>query len=652
MPPRPQPPFAYDSDDRVPGPIGRHRKKYREPLFVIRFAPGLADRLARLALALLATAAVSSCGSGAVSGSAPVNDPARITILPATATAFSGLPTTFVISGGTGSYIVSSSNQAIVQVAGSLAGNTLTIIPNPVIVDTTVTLTVRDTGSTPTVQATVTVRPGTVSNSITITPSSTQAAACAPALCSGGDAVVSATISQGGIPLAARGVRFEVVSGDFRFINTDPASGVETLSTSISVVSDETGKASARLRATAGAANQTALLQVTDVGTGAFQRTSFLISQSTGSSPGFFVTPTQITFQGIRVNECATGISANVFVFGGAPPYTVSSTSSAFIISRDFISFSGGSYTVTPNGECVGVPGAPIIVRDASGNTATTTVANIPGTQATPALAVTPSTVTLSSCTGSANVTVAGGRQSNYFVSSGSDSLIATVSGNTVTITRRSPSPASTGPLTVGISDGTTVVNVTVNLTGSGAGTCPSPGLAATPQAVALSDCSGVAQVTLSGGAGAYSVASSNSSVIATVSGNIVSIRRANPSGAFTGATVTATDGTSSVPITVTGSGAGANACPTSSAFTASSSTVTLNDCTGAAQVVLSGGSGTYSAASGNTGMTATVSGNILSIKRTVPSGPFTGGNVTASDGFSNISITVNWGGASPGTCP
>ena len=266
---------------------GAHREhSYRQGNFVIRFAPGLADRLLHLAVAFFSIAALTSCGSGAVSGSAPVNDPARITILPAIATAFSGLPTTFVISGGTGSYIVSSSNQSIIQVSGSLAGNTLTVIANPVLAETVVTLTVRDTGTTPTVAATVTVRPGTVSNNITITPSNTQAAACTPAICSGGDAVVSTTISQGGIPLAARGVRFEVVSGDFRFINTDPASGVETLSTSITVVSDETGKASARLRATAGAANQTALLQITDVGTSAFQRTSFVISQSTGSSPG------------------------------------------------------------------------------------------------------------------------------------------------------------------------------------------------------------------------------------------------------------------------------------------------------------------------------------------------------------------------------
>jgi hypothetical protein len=40
------------------------------------------------------------------------------------------------------------------------------------------------------------------------------------------------------------------------------------------------------IRIASTAPNQTALLQITDIGTGTFQRTSFAIAQSTGSSPG------------------------------------------------------------------------------------------------------------------------------------------------------------------------------------------------------------------------------------------------------------------------------------------------------------------------------------------------------------------------------
>ena len=523
----------------------------------------MADRLVRLTLAFLSLVLAASCGSGGVSGPAPVNDPTRITILPATATAFSGLPTTFVISGGTGSYIVTSSHQSIIPVAGSISGGSLTVVPNQVTADTVVTLTVRDTGTTPIATATVTVRPGTVGNSITITPTSSQGGNCAPAICSGGDAEVVATLSQGGIPLSGRGVRFEVVSGDFLFITSAPGSSVETLDTSVTVVSDETGKARARIRVLANAPNQTALLQVTDLVSGAFQRTSFVIAQATGSSPGFFVSPTSVTFQGARQDECATtNISATFYIFGGAAPYTVSSTSSAFFVGPTFVSSSGGSFTVTPNGQCV--TGAPIIVRDSSGRTVTVTVANIPGTVAPPALTVTPETVTLSSCTGTANVTIAGGRGTGYFVSSGSDSITASLSGNTVTIRRQPGSPANAGPVNVGVSDGTTVANVTVNLTGEGAGVC----LGATPSSVSLTSCTSVATVTISGGSGTYNAISNRASVRATPSGSTVTIDRTPPASlAFTPpATVTVTDpgnpAAPAVAITVNASGAGAGACP------------------------------------------------------------------------------------------
>ncbi len=490
----------------------------------------MVDRLARLALALLSMVVVASCGGG-VSGPAPVDDPTRITILPAISTAYSGTPTTFVISGGTGSYIVASSNQTVLPVVGAITGNTITVIPNLVVADTPVTLTVRDTGTTPVATATVTVKPGTVNNNITITPTSTQG--CAPAVCSGGDAEVVATLSQGGSPLPARGTRFDVVSGDFFFITTAPGSTVETLATSVVLITDEAGKARARIRVPVDAANQTALLQVTDLGTQAFQRASFVIVQSTGSSVGFFVSPTDVTFHGTRTDQCAgSGISATFFIFGGNAPYTISNTApTAFTLSRDFVSFSGGSFTVTPTGQCF--DSAAIIVRDSSGRTVTVTVSNKPGTTAPPTLAVSPDAVTLSSCTGTANVTVAGGNGPPYFVSSGSDSIVASVSGNTVTISRRNPSPAPpTGSVNVGVSDGSTTKSVTVNFTGGGAGACNGP-LAANPPSVTLTSCT-AQTVALSGGSGTYTASSSNASVTANVAASTLTVQRTVGSASFT----------------------------------------------------------------------------------------------------------------------
>src|SRR5437868_11323804 len=86
--------------------------------FVIATAIRFAERLA-LALAVPMLALLASC-SGAVGGSPAANDPTRITVLPGTGTVlYSGLPTTFTISGGTGSYIVTSSNQSVLPVPDS-----------------------------------------------------------------------------------------------------------------------------------------------------------------------------------------------------------------------------------------------------------------------------------------------------------------------------------------------------------------------------------------------------------------------------------------------------------------------------------------------------------------------------------------------------
>ena len=88
----------------------------------------------------------------------PIVDSATLTILPATATLYPGLPTTFILSGGTGAYIVTSDNQAIIPIAGGVTGRSVTLVPNPVATATTVTLTLRDTGAAAPVTATLTVR--------------------------------------------------------------------------------------------------------------------------------------------------------------------------------------------------------------------------------------------------------------------------------------------------------------------------------------------------------------------------------------------------------------------------------------------------------------------------------------------------------------
>lgn len=358
----------------------------------------LLPSIARAVAAGVAALTLASCGGGGVSaGPSPIVNSATITILPATAVMYSGLPTTFVLSGGTGSYVIASSDQAVLQVAGGVTGRSVTLVPNNVTAETTVTLTVRDTGAAAPVQATVTVRPGTVNNNVTITPSSTQSPSCTPAICSGGDAEVKVTISQGGIPLAARGIRFEVLSGSFAFITTAPGVTPELTATFTDTTTDETGIARTRIRVTALAANQTALLRVTDLATGAYRQSAFAIAQFTGNTLAYFTLPSSITFTGAFSTACAANVATDVSIFGGTPPYSISGGSSAFTATPSTVLASGGKFNIIlPLGASC-VDGAAIGVTDATGRTIAVTVNNVLGTGTAPAppVVLSPNSLTL-----------------------------------------------------------------------------------------------------------------------------------------------------------------------------------------------------------------------------------------------------------------
>ena len=527
----------------------------------------------RLALAASLFAVLASCGSGAVGGSPAVVDPPggpqRITILPGSGTVlYSGQPTTFTLSGGTGQYIVSSSNPSVLPVdSASRNATSITVVANPVPADTPVTLTVRDTGTAPQVTADVTVKPGTINNDILITPSSTQSSGCpAGTLCSGGDALVSVTLSQAGVALIGRLVRFDAVSGDFRFITSPTGTTPEILATSAFATTDGSGRASVRIRANADAPNQTAILQATDVSSGAFRQVGVVIAQSTGTSPGFFASPTSVTFSGPNAGSCAStvatpGLGATFYIFGGVPPYTITSPSSGLIVTRDTVSFSGGSFDVRPTGVCL--DNIPIVIRDISGHTTTVTVSNVVGTIAVSPLDVSPPAVTLTSCSSTAVVTAVGGT-GNYIGSSGSDAIFVNrIQTGFFQIGRGQNNgvPPGTGPFLVGVSDGQTTKDVTVTLSGQAAGVCPAPAFDAQPRTVTLTNCTGTASVILSGGSGVYSANSNSSAVKATVSGKTLSIgRNSGPPG--TGVIVQVSDGTSApINISVTDN-ALPNPCP------------------------------------------------------------------------------------------
>jgi len=461
-------------------------------------------------------AIVAGCGSGAVSAPPATVTPGPIAITPATATLFSDLPSTFFVTGGNGNYVVVSSNQNALRVTGTFTGNELTVIPNQVATDTELDLTVTDTTASSSATAHVTVKPRTVNNVLTITPSATQPASCGTtAICAGGDATVKTVLTQNGVPLANRAVRFEVLSGDVRII-TSPAGVPETTALSTTATTDNTGTATVRIRALTDAPPQTALLQVTDLGSGFIQRASITIAGVTGAA--LSASPSPITFQGTTVGTCASDISADVIVSGGRPPYQVSQPAD-FLVSPTVVTSNGGRFTITARGVCS--TGTQIAVVDSAGATVTVNVINrLADTSNTTPFSVSPTAVTLSSCGDVANVILVGGTGS-YVASSRVGNITASLpvknpNGpgfiSSISRTPNSGSPGST-TATVSYSDGRTVQDVQVLLAGPAANSCTGnapDAISVSPQTVTLQDCTSTPSVVVSGGRGGYFASASN----------------------------------------------------------------------------------------------------------------------------------------------
>ena len=428
----------------------------------------LADSLMVLCLFVLA-----AC-SGAVSG--PATTTGTLAISPTSAVAYSGVPATFVVTGGTAPYFVSTSNGVALPVPSDPVNyNKVIVVPGDVGTDTGVTLSVTDALHSTTVSSAVTVKPQTISNVVTVTPNPSQPASCGAAICAGGDATVSVRLSQAGVPLAGRLVRFNVVSGPVGII-TSANGSTETLAPTAEATTDATGTATIRVRAGNTSIPQTALLDATDEVSGATVRTGIAVSPS--ANVPLTASPTTIAFQGSTANTCASGTSADVIIFGGLPPYSVSQPA-GFIVSPTIVTSNPGRFTVTATGTCSG--GSAIGIVDTTGASTTVTVTNTLSTTPAPTQAtftVSPTSVTLATCPDVASVAISGGT-GQYFATSSSSSVFATVTPNstggaTGTIRRASGRMNGSATPTVAFSDGQSSKPVTVTLTGEAAtATCP-----------------------------------------------------------------------------------------------------------------------------------------------------------------------------------
>jgi hypothetical protein len=440
------------------------------------------------ALAIFAAALLSSCGGGGASNG---QTGGTVSLLPAAATWYGGVPNTLTIVGGIPEYALSSSEPSLLPVPSKTSGHSVQLLPaNPGVIDAglppgslpirTVTITVRDAnGGTGTAAIQVGQNFLVGGYNISFGTSIGNTAGCTnttSSVCNGSDTVLHFTAVSNGNLYGAREFRYDVLSGNFIFVN--PATGAS--GASVGATSDHSGAVDILVRASAGTGTQVGVFRVTDVATGASLVVPFTIVGPSNTAT-LTVEPAAIHFTGRDTLTCGFGTS-NVLVFDGTPPYSALSTDPNIVVTAIDRNTNPGSFTVTVNQ--VGGTNCPtgsVVITDVGGSHISVPVTSVVGTAAPPPLplSVAPSQLTLG-CGQTATVSVIGGSQSSgsggstsSFSASGSDPLVqpGTVAGNTVPITRALHGGTATGNVvsTIIITDGSTTASVAV----TNPGTCP-----------------------------------------------------------------------------------------------------------------------------------------------------------------------------------
>ena len=401
----------------------------------------------RPTLALCALAgllALGGCGGGR---GAPKNPfatkpvtPGPLFVLPPNAVVYSHTPATLQVSGGALPYQAFSSNSAVLPVAQNVDTGVVVLLPGEVAADTSVIITVQDAISQ-TATSAVTVRPAPLFNTLTVVPSRT---VCGTnAVCSGDTATATVQVTGvagGGIP--NRQVKFDVVLGAFGIQSSNPG---QPLVSSLTVVSDATGAARVVLQATVNVPTQPAQIRATDLVTGNSVTASFTIVQQTDGSAILSVIPPTATITGPDAVTCSTGFRVDYFIYGGTPPYHISSTfPNGVTLINPTVNNAGGSFEAITNGSCVN----PLVftIVDAIGRQTTAQLINQVGTTPVPpptpptppaALVITPTTLTATLCSGKTFQFLITGGTPQYSVGAVSNppgSPMATISGGIVSV--------------------------------------------------------------------------------------------------------------------------------------------------------------------------------------------------------------------------
>jgi len=366
-------------------------------------------------LAVCGLAVLTGCGGGSGAPNNPFTPPpptvGPVFVLPASTTIYSHTPATLTVSGGAAPYQAFSSNSAVLPVAQAVSTGTIVLLANDVSAATSVTITVQDAlGQTAT--SLVTVQPAPLFGTLTVVPSLTTCGT--NAVCSGGTATATVTVTgNAGALLPNRQVRFDVISGAYAIQTTNPSA---PLVSTLTVVSDANGVARVTLQATVNAPTQPAVIRATDLTTGNAVSGAFTIVQQTNGATILSVVPATATITGPDTATCSAGFRTDYFIYGGTPPYNVSSTFPASVILvNSVVTASGGFFEAITNGSCVNPLTFTIV--DSTGRTTTATLINNPGTAAPPvvvpppvAIVVTPGAQASAACTGATfSVLVTGG---------------------------------------------------------------------------------------------------------------------------------------------------------------------------------------------------------------------------------------------------
>ncbi len=443
-----------------------------------RSISSLAKRGAMAALLASMTTLLVSCGGGGTTGGDP-RDTGALAIIPNTGSMYANVPQLFNIAGGRAPYLVVSNEQTVVPINTTITGNTFTVVPNqPGVVDPqtdpnvvpsrSVTITVRDSAGTQ-INGTYNVLQNFLTGyglSIT-TLANCQAGGATTTTptdaCAGADSLVTLVPITNGLRYAGKQMRLTSTFGPFAFIldSTGVTGGTYTTN------ADSAGVVTARIRVQQNAATQYAQFRLFEVATGAYRDVTFVILNSNGTQVALSTVPSSINLAGATTAQCGTG-QVNLFVRGGQPPYTASTTFPGAIgISPPIVQNSGDAFTISMFNQNFCLSPGTVVITDGRGSFVTVDITTTAGTAA-PVLPLTaaPNSICIPD-SGTGVISISGGNN-NKVINSSNPGLASAVpttgTGNfTTTINALGAGGGVGQAVTLTVSDGgsTATINVT-----------------------------------------------------------------------------------------------------------------------------------------------------------------------------------------------